>query len=173
MITTLVAGILVAFLAVTLASALRRAPTRVLCPSCGETTKRLKPPLWFRKAVPGMSVRWCPSCSWEGVGRDGPEWIPGHPAAHDSGFHWGEERLPPDFGFRFGDPDQEPSAGGPTRTDASGRVKVPVVFRWRRTPDVADFSWRGPSARRGGFAWKAREPRPRDGGAGPGFHWKD
>ena len=98
------------------------------------------------------------------MGRVGPEWVPGHPAAHGSGFYWGDERLPVDFGFRFAPPpadeDQalpEPpvhpcgfrfAAEEPRPTGADFRWGVPLepsVFRWRqrrRAPAAEAFRWR-------------------------------
>jgi hypothetical protein len=130
----LIAGVLVALVAVTIVSALRRAPTRIRCPDCARETEPVRLPSWVRRATPGMLLRWCPGCGWEGIGRDGAEWVPGRPVAHRSGFFWGEERLPPDFGFRFA----ERTGTHPRRTPRSGFVGAaerhppqPYGFRWK------------------------------------------
>lgn len=163
--TPILAGILVAFLAITLAAAWRRAPTRASCPECGARTESVRAPLWIRKAAPDLSLRWCPSCSWEGMGRVGPEWIPGHPVAHGSGFYWGDERLPVDFGFRFAPPPPALPTEVPTEPPAH-----PSGFRFADAPaipTVRRFRWAeplGPSS----FRWRTRR-RP---AAATSFRWK-
>jgi len=128
MTLSLIAGVLAALVAVTLVSAVRRAPTRVRCPDCSRDTKAVRLPAWMRRALPGMLLRWCPECGWEGLGRDGAEWIPGRPVAHRSGFFWGEERFPSDFGFHFADPGERARRGG--RTLGSHPLR-PHGFRWK------------------------------------------
>lgn len=166
MTSTLVAGIFVAFLATTLAVAWRRAPTRMRCPGCGEPTATLQPPLWFTRMAPGFRLRWCPACSWQGVGREGPELTPGRPVSHDSGFRWGEERFPRDFGFRFaGEPDEGTQGPGAAPVEPPAHPsgfrfaqRMPLVFRWREGPGAGDFAWRTPTRRRAprpGFRWRA------------------
>ena len=165
--TTLLAGILVAFVATTLAAAWRRAPTRMSCPRCGGRTESVRAPLWVRKAAPDLAMRWCPSCSWEGMGRVGPEWVPGHPAAHGSGFFWGDERLPVDFGFRFAAPPAEGEGEVPAEPPAhpsgfrfAGDPTLPAAeeFRWARPLTPSTFRWRtqrtAPPAE-AGFRWRA------------------
>lgn len=164
--TTLLTGILVAFVATTLAAAWRRSPTRVACPECGGRTESVCAPLWVRKAAPDVALRWCPSCSWEGVGRTGPEWVPGHPAAHGSGFYWGDERLPVDFGFRFApgpaveveEPAEPPAHPSGFRFAAAPPPAVPARFRWARPPEASAFQWRTrrkPAPVEAGFRWRA------------------
>lgn len=163
--TTLLAGLLVAFVATTLAAAWRRAPTRVACPECGGKTESVRAPLWVRKAAPGLALRFCPSCSWEGMGRAGPEWIPGHPAAHGSGFYWGDERLPVDFGFRFAEPPageaEEPVAppSHPSGFRFADRGNRPAAdeFRWARPLEASTFRWRTrrkPAPVEADFRWR-------------------
>jgi len=166
-VTTLLAGILVAFVATTLAAAWRRAPTRTSCPQCGGRTESVRAPLWMRKAAPDRSLRWCPSCSWEGMGRVGPEWVPGHPAAHGSGFFWGDERLPVDFGFKFAFPpaaedDQAPAEppAHPSGFRFAGEPPhlPPKQFRWAQPRTPPAFQWRtrreAPPVH-AGFRWRA------------------
>jgi len=165
-LTTLLAGILVAFVATTLAAAWRRAPTRVSCPECGSKTESVRAPFWVRKAAPDLAMRWCPSCSWEGMGRVGPEWVPGHPAAHGSGFYWGDERFPVDFGFRFASPADAVEAEAPAEPPAhpsgfrfAGEAPSPAPeqFRWAEAPQPATFRWRSrhtAAPPQAGFRWK-------------------
>jgi hypothetical protein len=183
----LVVGTLAAFVAVTLAAALRRAPTRTRCPECGKATLPVQPEAWLLKRIPDVRLRWCRACNWQGWGRNGAEWVPGHPAAHDSGFHWGDDRFPEDFGFRFArQPEQEAPAAPPDHPsgfrfsappEKPGKAH-PSGFAWSGsgpTDDGADapagFQW-GPTGSEGGarFAWGQREGRK---GPPPGFNWKD
>jgi len=130
----------VAFLATTLAAAWRRAPTRARCPACGKPTNAVRPPFWMRQVAPGLMLRWCPACSWEGVGR--------RPSRHRAEFVWGRERFPADFGFRFacGLPDAEPTVAEPP-THPSG-------FRFAATPVPAR------PAHPSGFTWNRKEGAP-------------
>lgn len=150
MTLTLLIGTLAALLLTGVVVAYQRAPTRVRCPECGATTKAVMAPSWLHRAAPNLHVRWCPRCSWEGLGRAGPEWISGRKIAHDSGFHWGEERLPVDFGFRWRPLPEErytdempdhPSGfrfGGPP-DPAQGRAKAhPSGFGWRQDEATGD-----------------------------------
>jgi hypothetical protein len=99
------------------------------------------------------------------MGRVGPEWIPGHPAAHGSGFYWGDERFPVDFGFRFAPP-PPPPADVPAEPPAH-----PSGFRFadaQAIPTVRSFRWAeplGPST----FRWRTqRKAAP----GSDGFRWK-
>jgi hypothetical protein len=190
MTSTLVVGVLAAFVATTLAAALRRAPTHTRCPECGGSTVAVRPEAWLLKRMPDIRLRWCQKCSWQGWGRHGAEWIPGHPAAHDSGFFWGEDRLPEDFGFRFADqPPTETSAEPPhhpsgfrfSTPPAGPRKAHPSGFSWAdgdgeatgASDGPAGFRWAPPPSEGGGrFAWGQQEgrrgPPPRKG-----FNWKD
>ncbi len=112
-------------------------------------------------------MRWCPSCSWEGVGRVGPEWVPGHPAAHRSGFYWGDERFPVDFGFRFAPPADGKQGEAPAEPPAhpsgfrfagGAPAPAPEHFRWAEPRQPPTFRWRMPSEAtpaRAAFRWKA------------------
>jgi hypothetical protein len=191
--TTILLGILVAFVATTLAAAYRRAPTRTLCPACGEKTESVQAPFWIRKAAPDLSVRWCPDCSWEGVGRAGPEWVPGHPAAHGSGFFWGDDRFPVDFGFRFAaqpdppgaapsEPPAHPSGFRFSATDPPTGQAHPSGFTWSDggpaegadtaaapTPQAPPvFLWAEPPIPQG-FAWRSAGKTKQ---GPPAFQWK-
>lgn len=163
--TPLLAGLLVAFVATTMAAAWRRAPTRMSCPQCGGKTESVRAPFWVRKAAPELALRFCPSCSWEGMGRVGPEWVPGHPAAHGSGFYWGDERLPVDFGFRFAEPpagDAETPVEPPSHPSGfrfADREAPPAAdeFRWARPLEPSTFRWRSrrkPAPVEAGFRWR-------------------
>ncbi|HSG48395.1 MAG TPA: hypothetical protein VLA43_11320, partial [Longimicrobiales bacterium] len=125
MTSTLLVGIMAAFVATTLAAALRRAPTRTRCPQCGEATVSIQPEAWLLKRIPDVRLRWCKACSWQGWGRHGAEWIPGHPSAHDSGFHWGDERFPEDWGFRFARREPPKAAAEPPHHPSGFRFSAP------------------------------------------------
>lgn len=138
-------GILVSILAVALAAAARRAPAHRHCPSCGEDTRTVQPPSWLRRRLAGrIDLRWCPACGWEGPGRAGPEWVPGHPIAHGSGFFWGEQRMPVDFGFRF--------ATAHEATPGPERPHHPSGFRFAAPAGRPDGARAHPS----GFHWGSR-----------------
>ena len=133
-------GILVVFVAATLAVAARRAPTHRSCPQCGTATLAVRGSGWAWRSLLGAWLRWCPACSWEGWGRRGPEWTPGHPISHDSGFFWGAARSFQGPAFRFRE--------SPSRSRAPA---APQAFRWgpeaaeRTRRRQADFSWADPS----------------------------
>ena len=193
MTSTLLVGIMAAFVATTLAAALRRAPTRTRCPQCGEATVSVQPEAWLLKRMPDVRLRWCQACSWQGWGRHGAEWTPGHPSAHDSGFHWGDERFPEDWGFRFGRQDPPQTAAEPPHHPSGFRFSAPPRapgkahpsgFSWAggqgdapgtsgdAAGEPAGFQWgRQPSEGGARFAWGKRGGRP----APPpkGFSWKD
>lgn len=165
MVTTLAIGVLVTFVATTAVVAWRTAPTRARCPRCGQATAAVKPPLWFSRAAPGFKLRWCAACSWQGMGREGPELTPGRPVAHDSGFRWGSDRFPPDFGFRFaeslpggahaGEETPSPAPDHPSGFRFAGTRTA--AFQWGRRPGSSDFAWRAPERRRdeaAPFHWK-------------------
>lgn len=196
MTTTLIVGLLSAFLATTLAAALKRAPTRVRCPECGHATVPVKPEAWLLRRMPDVRLRWCQACSWQGWGRHGAEWTPGHPSAHDSGFHWGADQFPENFGFRFaqgsedGESPSETSAEPPhhpsgfrfSQPPAQPRKAHPSGFSWadddheptQSSDEPAGFQWAPPGENgdRARFAWGQRQGRP---GPKPkkGFTWKD
>jgi hypothetical protein len=134
MTLSLIAGVLVALVAVTFVSAVRRAPTRIHCPDCGGDTQPVRLPAWMTRAAPEMLLRWCAACGWEGLGREGAEWVPGRRIAHRSGFFWGEERMPPDFGFRFADA-RHPVPCGVRPSGFAGAedrgLPAPGSFHWK------------------------------------------
>ncbi len=135
MTLSLIAGVLVALVAVAFVSVVRRAPTRVRCPDCGHDTDPVRLPSWMNRALPDMVARWCSVCGWEGIGRDGAELVPGRPIAHRSGFVWGEDRFPPYFGFHFAQAhhhvarQREPS--GFIGAREGGHPLRPDGFRWK------------------------------------------
>lgn len=172
MTTVLLAGILAAFVAVTVAAGLRRAPTRARCPQCGTATESVQLPPWMRKSAPELRVRWCPACAWEGVGREGAEMIPGRPVAHGSGFRWGMVRFQEDFGFRFADGGDTPPDGPPAEPPAH-----PSGFRFAGGPESTScaqgtgFTWRSPEVPMPtGPAARSEEAGP---DVGPGFRWRE
>lgn len=197
MTSVLLAGVLAAFLITTFVAALQRAPTRLRCPECAGDTQPVEAPRWLRQGATRMVMRWCPACSWEGIGRVGAEWVPGRRTAHESGFHWGDERLPEDFGFRFApapevladaEPPHHPSGFRFARSDAPSPAH-PSGFNWGErvgrpafplgggAPEgtagwtsPAGFRWRPPAPSTAGFRWRDEEDGPR---THPVFHWKD
>lgn len=147
-------------------AAFNRSPTRAHCPECGGATKiLLLPPVLRRNEF--VHLRWCPRCEWEGLGRNGPDWIPGRRLAHDSGFHWGDERFEADFGFKFRP--LEPSVELPPHH--------PSGFRFVENPEAEIPAAHHPSGFR--FAQKPEKPavgppvfRWADEGKGDGFKFK-
>lgn len=187
MTTTLLAGILTAFAAVTLAAGLRRAPLRALCPVCGAATNAVQLPPPLRSAAPDLRVRWCPDCSWEGLGREGAEAVPGRPMAHTSGFRWGGIRFQQDFGFRFApveeateppprEPPAHPSGFRFAEQARAAGVGEPAGVRREGAagaPGQADeaaegFRWAGPRPP-SRFLWGEERAKTEDP---PGFRWK-
>lgn len=169
MTSTLLIGIIAAFVATTLAAALRRAPTRARCPQCGEATVSVQPEAWLLKRMPDLRMRWCQACSWQGWGRNGVEWIPGHPAAHDSGFHWGDERFPEDWGFRFARQEPAETAAEPPHHPSGFRFSAPP----RTGPAAAHpsgFSWADGQGNSQETSANGR-PGPGRPGEPPGFRW--
>ena len=132
-------------------------------------------------------MRWCAFCSWEGIGRRGPEIVPGRKVAHDSGFHWGAEETEPDGGFQW--------AAAPEPVPTPEPPHHPSGFRFGAAPEgqatqhshASGFSW-APRAERGaakvetahrsGFAWRRRPEKapvapPREPEEKPEFRWGD
>lgn len=123
---------------------------RTVCPSCREATSsvRFGPrglDRWLRR-------RWCAACGWSGWGRNGPVHDRTRPRAHDSGFHWGADRMEPDLGFRWGGTTTTSSAadhpsGFRFRSDdeqAPPGPPEPPGFRWGTNPvdPINDFRWK-------------------------------
>jgi len=141
------AGTLVAVFAAVLVAAYHRAPTRQSCPECGGRTSAVRISGWFARTSRFVSHRWCAACAWEGLGRAGPDWTPGEPVAHDSGFRFGDDITGPNAGFQWGGgpeasrpaprPSQTPSQTGPV-----GRADHPTGFRWAQGPARGPvFQW--------------------------------
>lgn len=178
----LLSGILVAFLATTLAAAWQRAPTNLRCPTCGEDTQPVQMPNWLRNRASTLVLRWCPACSWEGVSRVGADWVPGRPMAHDSGFHWGDERLPEDFGFTFAatpemipaeEPPHHPS-GFRFADDDAPEAETPAHPSGFRFATGEPMTPTRPTDHPSGFAWRTRVGRPTFAEAPKaGFEWGD
>jgi len=181
MLPVLVIGIVVAVSVTVAVAVFHRTPTRARCPECeGETKIVLLPPVLRQNEF--VHLRWCPRCEWEGLGRNGPEWVPGKRLAHGSGFHWGDARLLPDFGFRFRrgevsqklpphhpsgfrfseDPTSETTpahhpSGFRFSDDSDDRVGRPAVFRWAEERSGGGFSFGRPrpsKRKSGGFTWR-------------------
>lgn len=165
-----------------------RAPTRIRCPECGSRTQAVLPRPGLRLLTRWLVFRWCPVCTWEGVGRVGPERIPGRPAAHASGFHWNPQDLAEDLGFQWAtreasaeDPSQPPDHPSGFRfaphepTGPVGRPAHPSGFTWARPVDpevLARARPADPSGFRWGtepyghiFRWKADDTPRSDGTA--------
>lgn len=157
--------------------AYRHAPTRTSCPECGRRTATVRVPRLLQRAR--AARRWCAECGWEGLGRDGPEWRPGEPLAHDSGFFWGQERLPEDFGFQWARSMSEASAAPPHhpsgfRFGGPGGDSAPAVPEVASSaPDVervhpSGFRWADDGPNGPGFRWGQAAPKPDD----PPFRWR-
>jgi len=171
MTSTFIIGILTAFVATTLAAALRRAPTRTRCPACGGATLAVQPEAWLLRRMPDLRMRWCGACSWQGWGRHGAEWNPGHPASHDSGFYWGEDSLPEGFGFRFADELPTVACAEPPHHPSGFRFSTPPEQRTKVHP--SGFSWadgeahgEAAASEPPGFQWAPPNPE-----GGPRFAW--
>jgi len=187
MLLALVVGIFVAATATLAVAGFNRAPTRSRCPECDGATKiLLLPPVLRRNEF--VHMRWCPACQWEGLGRNGPDWVPGKQLAHDSGFHWaGEHWFPSDFGFKFGEPEvsdqlppHHPSGFRFIEAPDRGRSAPhhPSGFRFVETPDLESTTPQDPS----GFRFAQGSGKPALGPPvfkwaeerrGPGFRFKD
>jgi len=163
MTTILVVGFLTSFVAVTMAAGMRRAPVRAQCPACGTDTHAVRLHPTLQKAAPELRIRWCPACSWQGVGREGPAATPGRPVSHVSGFRWGSVRLPQDFGFRFAAPQV-------TEADASAEPPAhPSGFRFAGDPETPP-----PEAHPSGFRWGEDEAPLAEASSAPlAFRWAE
>jgi rubredoxin len=113
-------GILSMLLLVTASVAFLALPRGRLCPHCGGPTN----PVVLRKLLRFLSRwvqwRWCSRCGWEGAGRRGPDLGPlDPPAAHGSGFRWGDPNYEevPVFYWRS---DRRAEDGAPRRGTWSG-----------------------------------------------------
>lgn len=130
---------------------------RTICPACREATSSVR--YGPAALAPWIRRRWCTACGWSGWGRNGPVHRPDRPLAHDSGFHWGDDRMEPDFGFRWAE--REPG-GDESRPHPSG-------FRWA-TEDGATATAGAGADHPSGFRFRAgqeEEAQPET----PGFRW--
>lgn len=167
---------------------LKRLPTLQLCPTCAHRTQAVLLPGLMRPLQRWISRRWCPDCEWEGIGRKGPEFIPGHPLAHDSGFHWGADivgenagfhwaQLEPPApldqsadspahrsGFRFGGAPSEPRPHSPSFDWSDSSQAAPDVDEG--APNLA-FSWGSRPREPGSFMWRQQHPPLGRGKPGP------
>lgn len=171
MTPALLIGGVTALLAALAAWAWHRLPTRRRCPRCDGPTARVAAPRVLAVGEGLAGRRWCMRCGWEGLGREGPEWTPGKPAAHDSGFRWGEERLPRDFGFHWagGGGRADP---GPERRDRTSEAHVPDEVGSAPSTGRGDDRATRLRPGRGGFRWRIPAAGPRWPGRWR-FRWKD
>jgi len=174
MTTTLVTILVSATCAALAAALLKRMPTAQFCPTCRHRTQSVRAPLWLRPMSARLALRWCPDCAWQGVGRKGPEYVPGRPAAHDSGFHWSRADAGEDKGFVWRRDTPPPSA--------APRTQHPSGFRFAEGHDQAPTEASPPPlmppAHPSGFAWAGPDgttgtPERRKAGHASGFLWGD
>lgn len=138
-------------------------PSGRMCPRCGVPTAAILLESWWqRPASRWLHWRWCSRCSWEGVGRRGPDvGLRDSPVDHESGFrwrhtisdqvpifHWRDNlENPPDHpaGFRWSaaeDGDYSPPTDGPAGHTQGGTPGHPSGFRWGAPGDDAPlFLW--------------------------------
>ena len=148
MLSTTLATLLVATWAAILVSWLKRFPTAQFCPKCTNRTEGIVAPLWLRPMARWLTLRWCADCEWQGVGRTGPEYVPGRQIAHDSGFHWGADETGENMGFDWKQTEELP----PLPTPPSH----PSGFRFSDDEPGADSPKRG----RSGFAGRGGPRTP-------------
>ncbi|MSR35627.1 MAG: hypothetical protein EXR95_03135 [Gemmatimonadetes bacterium] len=157
---------------------------RSVYPQCGQATAGVSH-LLSARTDRWMRRRWCTGCGWKGWGRNGPvHWRRRGPVSDGSGFRWGQDRLQPDFGFRWAGRSEAPSAASGPPVDPAH----PSGFRWADDPEdtatacaqstdhPSGFRWAGApveSAEPAGFQWRGPRPgRPPVPAAAP-FRWKD
>lgn len=138
-------------------------PSGRMCPRCGVPTAAILLESWWqRPASRWLHWRWCSRCSWEGVGRRGPDvGLRDSPVDHESGFRWRRTTSdqvpifhwrdnmenPPDHpaGFRWSaaeDGDYSPPTDGPAGHTQGGTPGHPSGFRWGAPGDDAPlFLW--------------------------------
>lgn len=138
-------------------------PSGRMCPRCGVPTAAILLESWWqRPASRWLHWRWCSRCSWEGVGRRGPDvGLRDSPVDHESGFRWRRTTSdqvpifhwrdnmenPPDHpaGFRWSaaeDGDYSPPTDGPAGHTQGGTPGHPSGFRWGGPGDDAPlFLW--------------------------------
>ncbi len=145
MAITLFAGILTLAAAVAAGALWLSMPPRSICPECGRPTEPVAMGALGRPLERLVRRRWCTACLWTGYGRNGPVlWARKGPVAHDSGFRWGEDLLPPDMGFRWGAPGSTPEVlaarneeGHVRRIITLRHAERAVGFRWGGRQDPA------------------------------------
>jgi len=196
MTTILLFGILVATFATLAVTGFHRIPTRSRCPECGRATEAVLPPPWLQPGQRWVSMRWCVFCAWEGVGRKGPDLVPGRQISHDSGFHWGADQTGPNQGFAWkSHAEPEPMKEPPHHVSGFRFSEIPPDtrppkahgsgFRWSPDPVSPDpvspdeQAVRLQKAHRTGFHWATETPQPtfrfKEGNAPArpgGFRWK-
>jgi hypothetical protein len=160
---------------------------RSVCPQCGQATAGVSHPLSARTDR-WMRRRWCAACGWKGWGRNGPVyWRSRGPVSHTSGFRWGQERLEPDFGFRWAGPPEGPPAppldpahpsgfrwaddAEDTATACAQTAGHPSGFRWAGEPAGTAAAAAGPEP--AGFQWRGPRPTRSSGQPAIPFRWKD
>jgi hypothetical protein len=136
-------------------------------------------------------MRWCSFCQWEGVGRKGPELVPGRRISHDSGFHWGADLLGEDMGFEWAQTEEAPPEFEPPHHPSGFKFSAPRPPAATSAPPVAGFHWAtkldprpgrssGPPPNHpSGFSWGGSTPeqtgfrfaRPDQPARRPGFEW--
>lgn len=140
-------GLLTALAVVVTVLVQRTTPSHSRCPACSGVTSAVAPAgrAWIL-AARKLTWRWCTGCGWEGAGRKGPGLRGGGPVSHDSGFHWGHDRMPADFGFQWSaDPTpRRPPSGFQWNADSTPR-QPPSGFQWASTSTPPEVEAAHPS----------------------------
>jgi len=156
-------------------------PTGRMCPRCGVPTSSILLGSWWQKpAARWLHWRWCSRCSWEGVGRRGPDvGFRDSPVDHDSGFRWRRTpseqvpifhwrdtpETPPDHpsGFRFSDIEEEQE-----EEESLGETDNLAEIPKEGTPGhVSGFRWGTPVRNTPSFMWglgASRDPLETEAG---------
>ncbi len=140
-------SLLAATFAALAAAWLKRLPTLRFCPTCTHHTQAVLLQRGLKPLERWLSRRWCPDCEWEGLGRKGPEFVVGRKVAHDSGFHWGADRLGANSGFNWSKREQPEPMAAPPDHRSGFRFAAP-----REPPAVK------PLAHPSGFNWSGGLP---------------
>ena len=176
-----------------------KTPPRSVCPRCGDPTTAVTHAL-LATVERWVRLRWCSACGWRGWGRNGPVLSRRlGPVSDGSGFRWGPERLPMDFGFRWAEQPAASAAIGDPPAESPSQPAHPSGFRWacasdasetacvEATSELAVFRFRAPTgevaaaAHPSGFRWGATsgpsaldepgEPPRWSHRSGPTFRW--